>query len=200
MQFLLIVLAYFLGAVPFGLLVAKYLCGVDPRQGGSCNVGATNVGRLCGTRYGLVTLAFDLSKGLLPVVLALRADHAPFVVSLVALAALVGHCYSIFLGFSGGKAVATTIGVFLPIATWQLLVSVALAVAIVLLSGYMSLGSLVLVGSLFVLTLFSSKIVYAPLAAVVMVLVFWRHRANIQRLARGEENTWRKKKEVQNAP
>lgn len=196
MSLVLIAFAYLLGAVPFGLLVAKLLCGIDPREGGSGNVGATNVGRLCGFRYGATTLAFDLTKGLLPVVLALHMGGSPFVVSLVGLAALLGHCYSVFLGFSGGKAVATTIGVFLPIATWQLLVSVGLAVAIVLLSGYMSLGSLALVGALFVLTLFSSKIVYAPFACVVMLLVFWRHRANIQRLARGEENTWRKKKEV----
>lgn len=196
MSFLLIVSAYFLGAVPFGLLVAKRLCGVDPREAGSKNVGATNVARLCGLPYGAATLAFDLTKGLLPVVLALKFELSPTAVSLVGLAALLGHCYSVFLGFSGGKAVATTIGVFLPLTTWQLLVAVVLAVAIAFVSGYMSLGSLVLAGALFVLTLFSSQIAYAPLAGAVMLLIVWRHRANIRRLLRGEENTWRKKKEV----
>jgi glycerol-3-phosphate acyltransferase PlsY len=196
MSVLLILFAYFLGAVPFGLLVAKRLCGVDPREAGSKNVGATNVARLCGLRYGAATLAFDLTKGLLPVVLALKLDLSSTAVSLVGLAALLGHCYSVFLGFSGGKAVATTIGVFLPIATWQLLAAVGLAIAIAFVSGYMSLGSLALASALFAFTLFSSQIAYAPLAGAVMLLIVWRHRANIQRLVRGEEITWRKKKEV----
>ncbi len=191
---LLILGAYLLGSAPFGLLVALRLCGVDPRLGGSGNVGATNVARLCGVGYGILTLALDMLKGLVPVLAAMHYDGSVIVVSLTALAALTGHCYSVFLKFNGGKAVATTIGVFLPLAAWQLLVCLALAAAIAWATGFMSLGSLLLALSLPVLLLLSGKAAWAPLAAAVMLLVFWRHRMNIQRLVRGEENSWRKNK------
>lgn len=195
MEWIYIAVAYFSGAVPFGLLVAKYLCGTDPRESGSGNVGATNVGRLCGAKYGVLALVFDLLKGAVPVgLLALQTDSALYL-SLTAFSALLGHCYSIFLGFKGGKAVATTIGVFIPLAFWQLLASSAVMVAIVYFSGYMSLGSLSLVVLLLILLLSTGKAAFAPLGAAVVVLVFWRHRANIMRLARGEENSLRKKKD-----
>lgn len=188
-----IFLGYVLGSVPFGLLVARWLCNTDPRSSGSGNVGATNVGRICGTSMGVLTLILDLLKGFVPVFLALNAELDPLLVSLTGFAALLGHCYSLFLGFKGGKAVATSIGVFLPLAWLQILLAVGVLVLLLLTTGFMSVASLGLSVSLFVFLLFG-KPVYAPLGAAVMLLVFWRHRENIARLARGEENHWRKKK------
>lgn len=188
-----IFLGYVLGSIPFGLLVSRWLCSVDPRSSGSGNVGATNVGRTCGMSMGVLTLVLDLLKGMTPVLLALDAGLEPAVVSLVGFAALFGHCYSMFLGFKGGKAVATTIGVFLPLAWLQMLLAVGVLLALLLGTGFMSVASLGLAASLFIFLLIG-KPVYAPLGAAAMVLVFWRHRENILRLARGEENPWRKKK------
>ncbi len=186
--------AYLLGAVPFGLVVAKTLRGVDPRQSGSHNIGATNVARVCGTKYGVLVLALDILKGVVPVAVAVLAGGHWAPVSLVALAAVAGHVFPVFLGFKGGKAVATTIGVFLPIAFLPLLASAGLCVAAIALSGYVSLGSLTLVTALPVLIFVWGEAIYLPLALVVMALVYWRHRENIARLTRGEEKSWRKGK------
>ena len=107
--------------MPWGLVIAKTFCGVDPRLDGSRNTGATNVARLCGFGWGVATLACDVLKGALPVWLALRVNPAPLFVSAVALACVLGHVFSCFMRFRGGKAVATSIGVFLPLAFWPLL-------------------------------------------------------------------------------
>ena len=141
-------LAYALGSVPWGLVIAKTFCGVDPRLDGSRNTGATNVARLCGFGWGVATLACDVLKGALPVWLALRVNPAPLFVSAVALACVLGHVFSCFMRFRGGKAVATSIGVFLPLAFWPLLAASLLCVLIIWRSGYVSLGSLALVTAL----------------------------------------------------
>ncbi len=192
MSVVFILFGYLLGSVPFGLFVARGICGVDPRESGSGNVGATNVGRTCGMRYGVLTLALDLLKGILPVSLALNVGYGAVVVSLVALAALIGHCYSLFLGFKGGKGVATSIGIFLPIAWPQVILALLVHVALLFGSGYMSVASMGMALALFIFVLFS-KPAYALLGAAVALVIFWRHRENILRLARGEENHWRKK-------
>ena len=119
--FLCIVLGYVLGSAPWGLVIARTFCGIDPRNDGSRNTGATNVARLCGFRWGVLTLACDLGKGALPVALALWLGLSPLLVTCVALACVLGHVFSCFMGFRGGKAVATSIGVFLPLAFFALL-------------------------------------------------------------------------------
>ncbi len=187
-----LVMAYIIGSIPSGLLIAGSFCSVDPRTDGSRNVGATNVARLCGTWFGLLTLLCDLLKGVVPVIVAMTFSQSTLFLSLTALAALLGHLYSIFLGFKGGKAVATTLGVFIPLAFKPLLLSSLLCALIIWRSGFVSLGSLSLVTLLPVMLLFGGYFGYIPLALVVMVLVFWSHRENIQRLARGEEKPWRK--------
>ncbi|GFM36429.1 glycerol-3-phosphate 1-O-acyltransferase PlsY [Desulfovibrio psychrotolerans] len=189
-----LLIAYMIGSVPFGLLVAKAACGVDPRNGGSGNVGATNVARLCGTRYGMLTLVLDLLKGVVPVWAGMLVSTSPLFLSLVALAALLGHVYSMFLDFKGGKAVATTIGVFIPLAFSSLLASALVCLLVIWRTGYVSLGSLTLVTIMPAALLITGCWAYIPLALGVMALVYWTHRENIARLARGEEKSWQKKK------
>lgn len=110
------ILGYLLGATPYGLIIARVFCHTDPRTGGSHNTGATNVARMCGFGWGVATLACDLLKGALPVFLAQMETGSPVVVTVAALSAVLGHVFSCFMHFKGGKAVATSIGVFLPIA------------------------------------------------------------------------------------
>jgi acyl phosphate:glycerol-3-phosphate acyltransferase len=185
-------LTYLIGSMPFGLIVARTLCGVDPREGGSRNIGATNVARLCGTKYGLLTLGLDLLKGYVPVILAMGLSDSTFFLGLTALTALVGHMYSVFLNGKGGKGVATTIGVFLALTPGSLILALLLCIAAIWASGYVSLGSLTLVASLPVFHLLSGWIGLVPFSLIVMALVFLKHRENIVRLARGEEKPWRK--------
>ena len=194
MQYALwIVLAYLIGSVPFGLLVAKKLCGLDPREAGSRNTGATNVARVCGFKFGLLSLVLDILKGFLPVFVAgYIGTHWAFL-SLTAFAAVCGHVFSIFLGFKGGKAVATTVGAFLALAFWPALIAIILCLLMVWLTGHVSMGSLTFALSLPVLMLLSGNLAYIPVALVVMLILFWRHKDNIRRLARGEENPWLKK-------
>ncbi|WP_022662478.1 glycerol-3-phosphate 1-O-acyltransferase PlsY [Paucidesulfovibrio longus] len=186
--------SYLLGAVPFGLLLAKFLRGVDIRTEGSRNTGATNVARTCGLPLGLTALALDIAKGLVPVLLAARMSDNWLFLSLSALAPILGHVYSPFLGFKGGKAVATTIGAFLGLAFLPTLISVLLCVAAIFASGYVSLGSLVFGAALPAAMLLSGNGRFALVALAVTLLLYWRHRENIARLMRGEENSWRKKK------
>lgn len=185
-------LVYLVGAVPFGLVVGKIICGVDPRDAGSRNTGATNVARLCGFKYGVMALVLDLGKGLIPVLMAHAISDSHFFVGLTGLVAVVGHCYSVFLHGKGGKAVATTAGAFFGMAPWSMLISAVVCLTIIWKTGFVSVGSLTLVVVLPLLLLFSGQFTYLLFALVVMVLVFWRHRDNIQRLSRGEEKPWRK--------
>ena len=195
-KFLLPLLAYVLGSVPWGLVIARVFCGIDPRKDGSRSIGATNVSRLCGFKYGVATLVCDLLKGAIPVCVALGSDSVAFV-TIVALAAVLGHVFSCFLRFTGGKAVATSIGVFLPLAFWPLLWSCLACVLVIWRSGYVSAGSLTLVGVLPVALLLLGQSQWIPLALCVAAIVVWKHRENIGRLRRGEEKSWLKKKHEQ---
>lgn len=189
-----IALTYCIGSVPFGLVFAKTFCHVDPRTAGSGNVGATNVSRLCGTGWGVATLACDLLKGTIPVFVIMQFSTSEFVWTLTALAAILGHLHSCFLDFKGGKAVSTSIGVLIPLAFWQLLVAVLICLFLIWRSGFVSLGSLALVTAMPVLLALSEKFSLLPLSLIILALVYWSHRENIRRLARGEEKTWIKKK------
>lgn len=192
-ELLWLVIAYVFGSIPFGLVFGRLFCGIDPRTGGSCNVGATNVARLCGTKFGALTLLCDALKGALPVAVAMSMSDSTLFHSLTALAALIGHLHSCFLGFKGGKAVATTVGVFLPLAFTPLVISGAVCIFVIWRSGFVSLGSLTLVTAMPIALVLFSKLGLVPLSLVIMTLVYWSHRENIARLARGEEKPWQKK-------
>lgn len=185
--------AYALGSIPFGVVVARGVKGVDPREAGSRNPGATNVARLCGMPCGVATLVLDIAKGLVPVLVAKSLSDDWRYVSLVALAAVFGHMFSFFLKFKGGKAVATTIGVFLGMAPAAIAVSCGLCVAAIAASGYVSAGSLLLAASLPVTVLLTGSGQYFLAALAIGGCIVWRHRENIARLRKGEEKSWRKK-------
>ncbi|MBO4369637.1 MAG: glycerol-3-phosphate 1-O-acyltransferase PlsY [Desulfovibrio sp.] len=187
---LLVLFAYLLGSVPWGLVIAKNACGIDPRFAGSHSIGATNVSRLCGFGWGVATLLCDLLKGALPVWLAIHCGLSSFFVSVVAFAAVLGHVFPCFLQFKGGKAVATSIGVFLPLAFLPLLAACLLCLLLIWLSGFVSLGSLTLVSSLPLFLFFSDQNEWLGLAFCLAALVFYRHRENIARLHQGTEKSW----------
>ena len=192
--FLCIVLGYVLGSAPWGLVIARTFCGIDPRNDGSRNTGATNVARLCGLPWGIMTLFCDIMKGLLPVLLAVNVLPDPYMQSLVALAAVTGHIKSPFLGFKGGKGVATTIGALIPLAFWPLLCAVLCCVAVIAVTRYVSLGSMVMAASLVVFYALFGYFRLEPLAVVLLIMIVWAHRANIGRLMRGEESKFLAKK------
>ena len=189
--------AYCVGAIPFGLLLGR-LVGIDVRSSGSGNIGATNVSRLLGRRLGLLTLACDVLKGYLPVlaaVLWLPEDAGrELLVALCGLAAVVGHMFSLYLRFQGGKGVATALGIFLFFAPQAVLISLVIFAAAVGLSGFVSVGSLLAAGlmPLWIWLLGGSPTILV-MALVVAALIWFQHRANILRLLRGEEKSWRKK-------
>jgi len=187
-----ILMTYLIGSIPFGLVIGKAVCGVDPRLDGSRNIGATNVSRLCGTRYGMAVLALDLLKGWAPTAAAMAFSANWFFLSLVALAAIFGHTHSVFLDGKGGKGVATTVGVFLALTPGALVLSVLCCVAAITISGYVSLGSLTLGAALPIFALFTGKLGFVPVAIVVCMIIYWKHRENISRLAAGQENPWRR--------
>lgn len=193
-QALWIALAYVLGSVPWGLVIAKTLCGIDPRMDGSHSTGATNVSRLCGFGWGVATLLCDVLKGAVPVWFAFMINPSPVFVSLVGLACVLGHVFSCFMRFKGGKAVATSIGVFLPLAFWQLLIASAVCLLVIWRSGYVSLGSLTLAAAMPVLLAVSGRWLWLPLSLCLLAVVVWKHRENIARLRTGTEKSWLKSK------
>ena len=191
--FLLMISAYLLGSIPFGLVVAKILGGPDPRAAGSGNIGAANVYRLLGRNAGAFTLAGDVLKGALPVFLArfgltsLNGWHEAAVAA-VGLAAVLGHIWPLYLRFRGGKAVATSFGVVLvisPLAAGFLAGLYALVFQRWRISAVASLTTAWALPP--VVGLVSTSKIYLLLSAVLSALVLWRHQENIIRLCRAEE-------------
>ena len=186
-------ISYLLGAMPFGLLISRTCCGIDPREQGSGNIGATNVGRLCGTKYGAMTLALDMLKGFLPVLLATSFSDSYFFLTLVATAAVCGHMFSVFLHGKGGKGVATWVGAFAAISLPATIICGLAFLAALYFYNFVSLSSLVMVALMPVILLFQGLFGAIPMALVLMGLIFWKHSENIQRLMAGEENPWKMK-------
>jgi glycerol-3-phosphate acyltransferase PlsY len=186
-------ISYLLGAMPFGLLISRTCCGIDPREQGSGNIGATNVGRLCGTKYGAMTLTLDMLKGFLPVLLATSFSESYFFLTLVATAAVSGHMFSVFLNGKGGKGVATWVGAFVAISPWAVIICGLGFLAALYFYNFVSLASLVMVALMPVILLFQGHFGAIPMALVLMALIFWKHSENIQRLMAGKEHPWKKK-------
>ena len=184
----LLVFAYLLGSVPTGLVLARVFGLGDPRQAGSGNIGATNVGRSFGKKWGALTLAGDALKGFVPTLWAAAAFSSPWAVVPVGFAAYLGHVFPVYLGFRGGKGVATGLGVFLALAPGSVLIAAAVFAAMVYTFRYVSLGSLTAAAALpLILAFFRHPLPEVLLALAVGAVTFWAHRGNIQRLLAGTE-------------
>jgi glycerol-3-phosphate acyltransferase PlsY len=194
-----LVLAYLVGAIPTSYIAGKLGRGLDLRQHGSRNLGATNVFRVLGWKYAIPVGLIDLAKGALPVALLGRSPGAPAWLPLaLGVAAVLGHMFSPFVGFRGGKGVATAGGVFVALAPLAIAISAAIWGLLLWLSGYVSLSSLVASATLPVwVRLTESDAPYTFWAGVALAsLIVFSHRANIRRLLAGTEHKFRTRKGV----
>jgi glycerol-3-phosphate acyltransferase PlsY len=198
------VVAYLLGAIPFGLIISKKMANVDIRQHGSGNIGATNVFRTLGTRLGLITALLDLGKAALAVWLGMliigndvfmvagHDIHVQFAQCLAAIMVMVGHNWSAYIGFKGGKGVACFLGGLLVINWMVALVGVAAGIIVILATRYVSLGSMLaalcVLLAMVVLALLAMVVpLYALYGLVAACLIIYQHRTNITRLQAGTE-------------
>ncbi len=190
---LVCMLAYFLGSIPFGVMLAK-LRRVDLRQHGSGNIGATNVARTLGKTAGILTLLGDCGKGYLAVWIAGQLLEAQWGVAVAGLMAFLGHVFSIFLKFKGGKGVATGLGIFLYLTPWAGLSSIGVFAVSLAFTRYVSVSSIVAAISIpwFAIYFQAPKpSIYVVTAAAIITVI--RHRENIQRLMDGTESKFIRK-------
>ena len=184
-------LAYLIGAIPFGVVIGKLFYHVDVRRHGSGNVGTTNVFRVLGKKAGVAVLICDMLKGFIPAVTAayLLREANPWLVIFIAAAPVVGHMYSVFLKGRGGKGVATGAGVVLALVPLAFAIIFTVWLLLIVITRYVSIASLVATAlvPVFVFGL-GDPLPYKIAAVLVMVIIFWAHRGNIQRLFQGNEN------------
>jgi glycerol-3-phosphate acyltransferase PlsY len=192
-------IAYLLGSIPFGYLIVRWQRGIDVRATGSGSIGATNVMRNLGALGFVATFILDAGKGLLAVLLASKmTSQNPTWVAAAAFAAVLGHCFPVWLRFRGGKGVATGVGVFIAIAPWQVVLVLVIFAIVVAIWRYISLGSIVATAAFPVLVHLMKRppiqvVVGAAGAALVIIA---RHHANIARLLKGTESKVGQKKAV----
>lgn len=186
---LLLAGSYLLGSLPFGLWIAWKWKGVDIRKHGSGNIGATNVGRICGPAAGALAFVLDVGKGLVPPLVALSLGLKTPWPMLAALLAIVGHNYSVFLGFKGGKGIATSLGAMIGAAPLTALPDFALFGLVILTLRYVSVGSIVgAVGLPIMIRYFYPGDWYLfAFGCVAGTMAIYKHRANIRRLLAGTE-------------
>ena len=191
---------YLLGSVPTGLLLTKLFSKADPRKLGSKNIGATNIFRTAGKSLGILTLVGDVLKGMIPTAIAMRWcltnqwGLSPHLwISIAALSPFLGHVFPIFLGFKGGKGVATALGIYLPISTISVLIECITFFGIVWKWRYVSLGSITCATTIPILIAFfrSDSPAYFVLSVFIGTLILFRHQSNISRLLQGTENKWK---------
>jgi len=183
--------AYLLGSIPTGLLLGK-LHGIDVRQEGSGNIGATNLYRTVGRKVGILTLLGDCLKGFLPVLLAWKLGLPEPMQAWIGLAAFCGHVFSIFLLFKGGKGVATALGVYLALAPLAVLGALVLFVILVVIWRYISLGSVVAAAAMPVIIFFRPHTPQLLIAtALISAIVIIKHHDNISRLVAGTESKFK---------
>ncbi len=196
-------LSYLLGAIPTSYLAARVFQGIDLREQGSRNLGATNLYRVLGWRYAIPVGLFDAAKGAIPVWLfGPQVPELPLLPLYCGVAAVVGHVFSIFVGFKGGKGVATASGVVLALAPWALLAVLVVWAALVWLTGYVSLGSVVS-AALFPLAAYFLEGSRGPVLATEIALagfIIWKHRVNLRRLIAGTENRFGRRRKPAPAP
>lgn len=190
MMFLEYALAFLTGSVPTAFWYAKYVHNLDIRQHGSGNIGATNSLRVLGKKAGIIVLFIDLLKGLIPVLVARQLGFTPENTLLIGIFAVLGHLFSPFVGFKGGKGIATAFGVILAFSPLGALASVAVFGIVLYFSRYVSLGSLCGVLAFWVYIFFQPgrSVQILLLASVLALLLIISHRQNLGRLWSGTEN------------
>lgn len=191
-----LVAAYLVGSIPTSYIFARALKGIDIRQHGSHNVGATNVARTVGKVPGLMALILDITKGVVVVTVLTGyfygwAGDIDFVLyrTLMALAAICGHIWTVFLGFKGGKGIATTLGVMFVITPAAMLSSGVVWLAVFIITGYVSLSSIAMVMTCPIFaTIMGEPIFVVVFAILVCLITTYRHKSNITRLLKGTES------------
>ena len=183
--------AYLLGSIPTGLLLGKAY-GIDVRQEGSGNIGATNLYRTLGRKIGVITLLGDCLKGLVPVLVSRACGLDAEQVAWVGLAAFCGHVFSVFLRFKGGKGVATALGVFLALSPLAVAIAMAVFVLLVLKWRYISLGSISAAAIMpLAVSLLGGNRVMLLVTALIALTVIVKHQENIKRLVAGTESRFK---------
>lgn len=188
-------LAYLLGSIPFGWLIANIFYHKDIRQEGSGNIGATNALRIFGTKIGILVLLLDMMKGVMAVLIAKQViSGAHPLVSIAGLVAILGHIFPVWLKFRGGKGVATAAGVFAALAPLGLLIGLLSFILVLWRTRYVSLGSIIAAMVFGVSTFWMELSKPMPdvalmiLVGFIVTMIILKHKSNIQRLLRGEEN------------
>ena len=196
--FILIVIAYILGSIPNALWIGKVFRGIDIREHGSKNTGSTNAARVLGAKLGILTLILDISKGAIPVALSffMKADLLENMTGIssldpimVGIFAIIGHSFSLFMKFKGGKAVATTVGVFTVLVPKALLLAAVVFFVIFAVTRYVSVSSITSAISLPIFIFFLYwDVPYTIFGVIIAILIIVKHKSNIQRLLNGTES------------
>jgi len=214
---IIVILSYLIGSIPNSIIISKLVRGIDIREHGSGNAGGTNVMRVLGWKYGLLVIFLDALKGAIAVVIISRLFYGPLpfenvspfddftLVQIIAgMSAVIGHIWTVFASFKGGKGIATALGMLLTLITIDMLIAVGIFALVVLISRYVSLGSIIAAISV-PSTLFIRENLFhvdipgystlLPFIIGVSVLVIFTHRKNLARLINGSENkiSFRKK-------
>jgi acyl-phosphate glycerol 3-phosphate acyltransferase len=189
MVVVLMIVAYILGSIPNALWIGKVFRGIDVREHGSKNTGSTNAARVLGAKLGILTLILDISKGAIPTLIATMLLDSSISVILVGICAILGHSFSIFMKFKGGKAVATTVGVFIVLVPGAILLAAVIFFLVFGITRYVSLSSMIGAISLPIwIILFYKNIPLTIFGIIIAILIIVRHKSNIQRLLNGTES------------
>jgi acyl phosphate:glycerol-3-phosphate acyltransferase len=213
---IIILLAYLVGSIPNSIIISKMVKGIDIRRYGSGNAGGTNVMRVLGWKYGMLVIILDALKGIIAVVLVARLFYGPLpfqnvspfddftLVQIIAgLAAVVGHIWTIFAEFKGGKGIATALGMLMMLITVEMLIAIGVFLIVVTISKYISLGSLIGAISIPISLFFRENILHdhvngyntiLPFVILLTLLVIYTHRKNLVRILNGTENKFSFKK------
>jgi glycerol-3-phosphate acyltransferase PlsY len=190
----LAIISYFIGSIPTGVILAKYFGNVDLRSVGSGNIGATNVARAMGKKFGAITLLGDTLKGLIPTLVAMALFDSYYLAALVGLAAFLGHIFSIFLEFRGGKGVATALGVLIVTSPLATLIGFLVFAVVLGVTRYVSAGSLVAAVIIPIAAYWTGRpFPFILLSSLISIFVIYRHTDNIKRLLSGTEKRFGEK-------
>ncbi len=185
----MLVVGYLCGSISSAIVICRLLGHADPRTVGSMNPGTTNVLRLYGKAAAIMTLAGDVAKGVVPVVVAHTLDAGDMAIALAGLGAFLGHLYPVFFGFVGGKGVATLIGVLLGFNPWFGIAFMGTWVAVAVITRYSSLSALTATALIpFIAAWLEASAAVVTALVVMAAFVYWRHRSNIRNLRAGRED------------